>query len=127
MVVGMGFRRSRFGGIWVRLTRIFRCAEANRAILPQKKEQLLDNFNPGGWPPRESSRPYVQRHGNPVAADVRRLKLKNQKLIRTSSLRLLPLQAHATSPISNSSTSRVVLIGRYCRINGASTRLLPWY
>jgi hypothetical protein len=25
----------------------------------------------------------------------------------------------------NGSTSRVVLIGRYCRINGASARLLP--
>ena len=33
------FRRWRFGGIWVRLTRIFRCAEANRAILPKEKEK----------------------------------------------------------------------------------------
>ena len=28
-------------------------------------------------------------------------------------------------PVGNGSTSRVVVIGRYCRLNGASARLLP--
>ena len=38
---GDGIRRWRFGGIWARLTRIFRCAEANRAILPRGEGTAL--------------------------------------------------------------------------------------
>ena len=89
---------------------------------------------------------------NLVAADVRRLTLKNQKSIKASSRRLLLLRTGTFEHTSNSSasageryndstafssrpskvagaqngsTSRVVLTARYCRINGASARLLP--
>jgi hypothetical protein len=37
MIVGMCFRRLRFGGMWARDMQICRCAKANRAILPQEK------------------------------------------------------------------------------------------
>ena len=53
MTVGMGFRRWRFGGIWVRDTRICRCVRPNRAILPKERGKRAPRFWKVGrrdWP-----------------------------------------------------------------------------